>query len=113
MQASDEAAAQLFYFGEGVRFAALIHNNNRSSLLDLERVRFEVPAGIGRSRSGFCEKVGDLLDAILAKESFNFQVFAFGSKGHGVLAVVGLGVQVCAVRKESFENFQMAIGGCR
>src|SRR5580700_6722990 len=51
----DKAATELLHFREGVRFAALVDDDDGGSLLDVECVGFEVPIRVGSSGAGLCE----------------------------------------------------------
>src|SRR5258708_44784 len=53
-----EAATELCDLGESVRLAALVDYADRGAFLDLERVRFEVPAGIRSSSGRLAEQLG-------------------------------------------------------
>ncbi len=53
----DEAAAELLYFREGMRFAALIDDYDWRSSAYAERIGFEIPAGVRRSVTRLFEKL--------------------------------------------------------
>src|ERR1700676_1994514 len=53
-----EAATELRHLGEGVRLAALVEYVKSGSFLDVEGVRFEVPAGVRSSRGCLRKQVG-------------------------------------------------------
>ena len=50
-----EASTELLDLGKGVRFSALVDDAERRSLLDLDRIRFEVPVRVRMSRLRFGE----------------------------------------------------------
>src|ERR1700720_2682239 len=50
-----EAATELRHLGEGVRLAALVEYIKNGSFLDVEGVRFEVPAGVRSSSFFLCK----------------------------------------------------------
>src|SRR6266496_1518838 len=57
VEAGNKAAAELFYFGECVRFATLINHRESGSFVNGERVGLEVPLRVRGSGSGFGKQV--------------------------------------------------------
>ena len=55
IESRDEPATELRYFGEGVRFTALVDYAEYVSFLDLDRIRLKVPTWIRRSRNRLCK----------------------------------------------------------
>lgn len=53
----DEAATELLYLREGMRFAALIDDHDRRSFVDAERIWFEIPSRVRRTVNGLFEKL--------------------------------------------------------
>src|SRR5204863_910952 len=60
IESIDEASSKLFDFSEGMGLAALIGYQYRSSLFDLELIRFKIPAGVGCSRCRLGKQVGQI-----------------------------------------------------
>jgi hypothetical protein len=50
-----EAATEVRHLGEGVRLAALVDYAKNGSFLDVDCVRFEVPARVRSSSGGLCK----------------------------------------------------------
>ena len=58
IQIGYEATAEARHLGKGVRLAALIHNPQHATLVQVDYVRFEVPLRIRMAGGGLREEIG-------------------------------------------------------
>src|SRR6478752_2070987 len=57
IQARHESAAKLLYFGESVRFAALINNTEDAALFKAQTIGLEIPVRIRSAGSGLGKQI--------------------------------------------------------